>query len=464
MTIHIKHFLIFIGIITGIFLIASCHKDEEITHTPYAKLNFSTDSILFDTVFTSVGSTIRRFKVFNYGKKAINIDDIRIEGGNTSPFSMNVNGKQMVEGQNIKISGTDSINILVRVNINPTTENQPFIVEDAIVLSFNGKQERMPLAAYGQNAIFIDNGSISTPTVWDSQLPYIIRNTLTVEDNATLTISKGTRILFHKEATMHIKGTLIANGTKQDSILFASDRMERIYEEEPGQWNGIHFHENSSNSVINHATIKNAIVGITVGSPSSTQPKNITIANSVIKNMQIAGFLGYYTHLSAYNNLFYNCGQYLLYGIGGGNYDLVQNTFAAYNFNFVRRTPAIYLSDYINTNQYATLEATFTNNIIWGSLDDELAIEEKSGLPANIAITNNLIKTKQTSFANGNILNQDPLFINARQGNFRLDENSMANNQGVDLSSHPYFNLYLTKDILEKERLFPSELGCYENN
>lgn len=455
--------LLLLTIITLSF--AACNKDEDITFDPNAKLNFSTDSVLFDTVFTSVGSTVRRFKVFNYNDKAINIDEIKVGGGTNSPFLINVNGKQMVDGKNLKINGKDSINILVRVNINPTAENQPFFVQDSIMLFFNGKKEKIPLVAYGQNAIFLKNATIKTNTLWDNKLPYIISNSLTVEENVTLTLAAGTRVLFHSGSTMNVKGTLTAVGTKKDTILFASDRTERIYEEEPGQWNGIHFYGSSKNSVINHATIKNGIAGITVDSLSSNANPKLILANTVVKNMQVVGFLGYHTDLAAYNNLFYNCGQYLIYGIGGGNYDLAQNTFGAYNFSFARRTPAVFLSDFISATEFAPLKSILTNNVIWGSLEDEFTIEKKSNAVSVNEIKNNLIKTTQTAFSgNGNLINTDPLFINPRQGNFMLGENSPVKNKGLSLTSHPNFSLYLSKDILQKERLFPSELGCYENN
>jgi hypothetical protein len=455
--------LLLLAILTLSF--AACNKDEDITFDPNAKLNFSTDSVLFDTVFTSVGSTVRRFKIFNYNEKAINIDEIKIGGGINSPFSINVNGKQMIEGRNVKINGRDSINVLVRVNVNPSAQEQPFIVEDSILMFFNGKREKVPLLAYGQNAIFVNNVSITNNTSWDSKLPYIIYNSVTIEENAALNIAPGTKILFHSGSTMHIKGTLTANGTKKDSILFASDRTERLYEEEPGQWNGLHFYGSSKNSLINHATIKNGIAGITVDSLSTNSNPKLLLVNSVIKNMQVVGFLGYHTQLAAYNNLFYNCGQYLIYGIGGGNYEMIQNTFAAYNFNFARKTSAVHLSDYISDTENAALTANLTNNIIWGSLENELSIEKKSGATSIIDLKNNLIRTSNVSYAEGgNIINSDPLFVNPRLGNFKVTDDSPANNKGVSLVNHPRFTTYFSKDILEKERLFPSELGCYENN
>ncbi|WP_199117728.1 right-handed parallel beta-helix repeat-containing protein [Pedobacter sp. ASV28] len=450
--------------ILSIFFVA-CNKEENITFDPSAKLNFSTDSVLFDTVFTSIGSTVRRFKVFNYNTKAINIEEIKINGGSNSPFSINVNGKQVIETKNLVINGKDSINILVKVNINPTGQNQPFIVQDSILLFFNGKKEKIPLVAYGQNAIFVKNATINNNTIWDSNLPYIIYNSVTVAENTTLTINPGTRVLFHSGSIMNVKGTLIANGSLKDSILFASDRTERIYEDEPGQWNGIHFHSSSKNSIIGHTILKNAIAGITVDSLSSNNNPKLTLVNSIIKNMQVVGFLGYHTDLAAFNNLFFNCGQYLIYGVGGGNYNLKQNTFGAYNYNFARRTPAINLSDFISTNEFAPLNAEIINNIIWGSLDEEFSIEKKSSAISTIEVKNNLIKTKLNIYTgNGNILNVDPLFLNPRRGIFKLDATSPALKKGLNLSSDRYFSAYLSKDILAKERLFPSDLGCYQHN
>lgn len=445
-----------------IALLAACNKDEELTFDPNAKLNFSTDSVLFDTVFTSIGSTTRRFKIFNYNKRAISLDEISIGGGPTSAFSVNVAGKQISAYKSLKINGNDSINVLVSVKVDPNLSNQPFIVEDSLLFQFNGKKEKIALIAFGQNAVFINGTTLLSNTVWDSKLPYIIYNNVTIAEDVTLNIAAGSRLLFHNGATMNVKGTLNAIGTKTDTILFASDRTERIYEEEPGQWNGIHFHGSSKNSIINNATIKNAIAGLTVDSISTTAAPKLTLANSIIKNMQVVGLLGYHTNIAAFNNLFYNCGQYLIYGIGGGDYDLAQNTFAAYNFNFARRTPAVHIADNFSSTATHKLNLTLYNNIIWGSLDTEFKIDLKGTQTNTIAIANNLVKSTIPISGLDNILNIDPLFNNARLGNFKVKENSPVIAKGKNLSTHPYYTTYLEKDMLEKARNFPATLGCYE--
>ncbi|MES2417248.1 MAG: hypothetical protein V4541_03620 [Bacteroidota bacterium] len=448
------------------FIFASCNKDEDITEEMGAKLTFSADSILFDTVFTSIGSSSRRLKIYNPNPRAINISNIRLSGNNTSAFSLNINGQATSDTKMLKLNGNDSINVFIKVNINPTSQNLPFIVQDSILFYYNGNQRSIPLVAYGQNANFITNVTITNPTTWDSKLPYLVYKSVTVAEGASLTIAPGSKILFHSNATMSIKGTLNVMGTKSDSVLFASDRLEKIYTEEPGQWNGLHFYPQSKNSKINFAIIKNGVAGITADSLAVNSEPKLLLTNTIIKNMEVVGFLGYQTALTAFNNLFYNCGQYLLYGVGGGNYNLKQNTFAGYNPDYVRKTAAVYLSDYISNTQSDNLTLNLQNNIIWGNLLDEFIVDKKNN---NTVITtivkNNLLKSNMPIYLNnGNILNADPLFLGSLAGDFKLQKNSPAINKGINLSNDPYFNSFLKTDLSNKARIFPSSLGCYEDN
>ncbi len=447
-------------------LFVACEKDEDITEEMNAKLSFSIDSVLFDTVFTSIGTTSRRLKIYNPNEKAIMISEIKLIGGNSSVFSLNINGQAASSVNLLKLNGNDSINVFIKVNVNPTDEKLPFLVQDSIQFIYNDKIKSIPLIAYGQNANFINDESIKINTIWDSKLPYLIYKSVTIAETATLTIAPGSKILFHSSATMNIKGTLKVLGTKTDSVLFASDRLEKIYEEEPGQWNGLHFYPQSKNSQINYTTIKNGVAGITSDSLSVNREPKLLLTNTVIKNMEVVGFLGYQTSLTAFNNLFLNCGQYLLYGVGGGEYNLKQNTFAGFNPNYARKTSAVYLSDYISSTQADHLTLDIRNNIVWGSLPNEFVVDKKSTATAlNASIINNLLKSTELKYLSmNNLLNMDPQFANPFVGNYNLNKASPALNKGGDLTQDAYFNVFLKKDLKNKTRLFPSELGCYENN
>jgi hypothetical protein len=452
-----------IGLVLFILFIASaCRKGENITTDPNAKLSISNKKILFDTIFTSVGSTTKRIKIINQNNDAVKVSEIRLSGGSTSAFSININGEQTLNKSNLIINGQDSINLFVKVSINPNTNNLPFLVQDSIILNTNGNKQVIQLLAYVQNAVFVNESSIHTNTTWTKTLPYIINGSLTVKRSAALTIQPGTKIYFHKDANLNIEGTLMVNGSLAEPVLFCSDRLEKIYSDEPGQWKGI-FLKRTGYGLIKNAIIKNASVGITSDSLSINNNPKLILSNSIIKNMQVAAYIGYHSELLAFNNLMYNCGNYLIYAVGGGNYNLKQNTFAGYNLNFPRKTAALSFSDYLSANAYNKLQIDLTNNIIWGSLTNELDIQKKTSATVQLNLWHNLIRsTNNTYHGNGNILNIDPSFINKEMENFELSANSSARKKGADLSADLYFTGYLNKDIKGNERISPSTLGSYE--
>lgn len=440
----------------------ACRKAERVSTDPNAKLNISNNEILFDTIFTSVGSTTRRIKIVNKNNDAVKVSEIRLSGGNTSAFSININGEQTQHKNDLIINGQDSINLFVKVLINPNSTNLPFLVQDSILLNTNGNKQVIQLLAYGQNAVFINESIVNTNTIWTKVLPYIINGSLTVKSGASLTIEPGTKIYFHKDANLNIEGNLIVNGNFTEPVLFCSDRLERIYSDEPGQWKGI-FLKRTGYGLIKNAIIKNASVGITSDSLSINNKPKLILSNSIIKNMQVAAYIGYHSELLAFNNVMYNCGNYLIYGVGGGNYNFKQNTFVGYNLNFPRKTASLSFSDYLSANAYNKLQIDLTNNIIWGNLTNELDIQKKTSAMVQLSLWSNLIRcTNSTYNSNGNILNIDPLFISREMENFELSANSLARKKGADLSTDPYFIGYLDKDIKDNKRFYPSTLGSYE--
>ena len=96
------------------------------------RLQFSTNSITFDTVFTSLGSTTRYFTVYNPSEQDIKVD-VYLAEGNTSPFSLNINGVAGNQQRDVLIPAKDSIFIYAKVTINPGNQNQPFLVCEQII-------------------------------------------------------------------------------------------------------------------------------------------------------------------------------------------------------------------------------------------------------------------------------------------------------------------------------------------
>lgn len=438
-----------------LLLFAACKKQERITTDPSAKLDFSANSISFDTVFTSKVSTIRRVKVYNRQKNALEISEIKLAGGKNSPFSAIVNGNDARLINNLKIDGQDSLNIIIQVFAPSTIQKQAFLLQDSLLFRVNGNKQVITLNAYAQNAIFVTENSINSNTNWTNDLPYIIEGLVNISDGITLTIVPGAKIYFRKDAGLQVNGKLLACGTKENPINFCSDRLEQIYSEEPGQWKGLSIGE-SGQATLSYTRIKNALVGITAASCKNNMPAKVLLTHSLIKNMSVSAFVGYQSSLAAFNNLFYNCGSSLISISGGGNYQLKQNTLANLTYKQARQNPA-----FIVNKSDDSLKLVLTNNIIWGNLTNEISIKQKDA--SKIDIGYNLLKTTAKDFFNtSNIFNIDPEFIDSNNGYYALNNNSVAHQKGIDLSADPYFNLYLKKDFNDKLRFFPSSLGCYE--
>ena len=70
----------------------SCRKDNKIDTNPSLLLSFSEDTVLFDTVFTNVGSVTERLKVYNPNQNKVLISTIRLGSGGSSSFRINIDG------------------------------------------------------------------------------------------------------------------------------------------------------------------------------------------------------------------------------------------------------------------------------------------------------------------------------------------------------------------------------------
>jgi hypothetical protein len=95
------------------------------------------------------------------------------------------------------------------------------------------------------------------------------------------------------------------------------------------------------------------------------------------------------------------------------------------------------------------------NSIIYGSLKEELFVDNKGWEPFTTNITNNLIRSFDQPFAS-NTYNKDPLFVKTSDYNFELQAGSPALDAGIMLS--PPINT----DLLGKPRDSKPDLGAYE--
>ncbi|MCX8019206.1 MAG: hypothetical protein N2747_01780 [Chitinophagaceae bacterium] len=459
---HLRLWMLYLLCVTGFI---SCDRSAYIT-TPDAILAFSADTLRFDTVFVTTGSTYRRLTIINQNNKKLKLNLIKVAGGNASAFKLNVDGISGNTFSNIDLNARDSIYLFVQVNVNPASGNLPFIIRDSIQVSYNGKDRYIQLEAWGRNARFMRNKVITANETWNNDLPYVITGFLRIEPNQTLTINKGCRIYVNANAPILVNGTLKVNGLKDsaDRVYFQGDRLDEPYKDYPASWPGIFFLQNAVNNVLQYAVIQNAYQAIVVTAPSSNGQPKVVLNECIVDNAYDAGIITQNSSVSARNCLITNCGKNLVFTFGGA-YDFTHCTVASYGNRYIQhKAPVLYLNNFSGAATQP-LSALFRNCIFWGDngiVNNEVVVEKTGSTPFTVVFDHSLWKVQNTPThvtTNQIIQNQNPVFdsINTVKNfyNFRLKSASPAINKGVITP--------IPTDLDGKPRAVGlPDLGCFE--
>jgi hypothetical protein len=484
----------------------SCKKDKFLTD-PSATVAFSQDSILFDTVFTSIGSATRNIRVINRNNQKINISSIRLEKGQSSNFFLNVDGTPGREVSDVEILANDSIYIFVQVNVNPNNiALSPLVIQDKILFNVNGNEQSVKLEAWGQDAHYhFPNTAIqykdgylpystvsyslspsgdpisitNTAVTWgggalgqaDDNKPHVIYGWLVVDSTQKLIINPGVKVYFHQNAGLWVYryGTLQVNGTQGNEVTFLGDRREADYADLPGQWDRIWINEGSKDNYINYAIIKNNFIGIQASILSNpNQRGKVKITNTIIKNCSKWGLYTQFFDVWAANNVIVNCKEYCTALTWGGNYTFLHNTFANYYNQDGGRggQPCVHIDNYDGTDDWPIDSLYFANNIIDGSQASELEMDIRTSInPGQLCVINHcLIKgaipTNTLIASANNVFNGDAKFDDPATYNFKIGNTSAA--KGVGDSNIPLIYPVCLPDILGNTRSGFISAGAYQ--
>jgi len=465
-------------VILSLVYFVSCEDEKYVTGTD-VKLSFSVDSVIFDTIFTSVGSTTQHLKVYNPYDQAVLISSVRLSGNGESQFRLNINGIPQDELFDLEVPAKDSIYIFVEVTINPLGEDQPIIVKDSIEFLTNTNLQYVDLVAWGQD-IELVTGSIKQSTEWTAEKPYVVYENTRVEDAATLTIDAGARVYFHRGTGLYVKGKLLVNGTLEKPVVFQSDRLEDVYEDVPDQWNGILLYSGSHDNLLSYAEIKNANIGLQVGNIENEGYASVDIQNCKIYNHAYAGIFALKSKIAAYNTLIYNCGYYATALLIGGEYEFYHTTIANYWGGYstrTRTTSSLMISDHVvveqangNSVTYSgdLTKAYFANSIVTGNIitGNELELARLGEPEFNFRFDHCLLQLADTfdvvnpKYYRNILKNAQPKFVDPFvKMNFELDTLSAAKDAGLEEIGRLFPN-----DLLNQNRTLDEapDLGAYE--
>ena len=505
-------FLLF-GTALGGLLLPGCKPREEVL-TSSGALEFSADTVKFDTVFTTLGTVTKRLWVYNRNTKAVNIDLINLDQPEASPYTLIINGNQQQTARNVYVRGQDSLLILVRAKLpdNGTNANpKNLVVQEPLHFVTNGNAQQVLLRSFGQNIFLHQDENLPCNAVWTNDRPHVLYGTVVVPTGCTLTIKPGTRIYAHAGAALLVNGSLRVNeptdfaptdtvkAGNRNIVRFTGDRQEAEYVTAPGQWTGIILSLGSHDNLLRYAQVQNAAVGILLAniSDSPTRP-DVQVESCVIRyisgsnvsfagvasslGLPGAGILNIGGDAAVQNTLFSDCYEYAVLNVGGA---LALNFCTIANYPSLpgpRKTQSLTMTNRLDVSDNAgTHTITYTqpaltvrNSIVWGSTDEELFFDNADAYRSAIQVQHSLLRTKTYSAATdaagkpglanptyGNILNQDPLFVRPAAGgtndDYRLTEKSLAWHLPNPVGTVPAADLL----HLPRSQTTPS-LGAYE--
>lgn len=459
-----------------VFACVSCRKDQSI-YKGQGGLNFSADTVYFDTVFTRIPggayprSINKRFMIRNPFKETVHLN-VRIMGGSASEFKINVDGQYGNYISGIEILPKDSSWVFVEAKLEPNFLTHPALVRDSVEFETNGGKQYVQLAAYGWDAYYLkDTVFKGNTSLLLTDKPYVIVNAAYVDQGATLTIGPGVHFYSSPNSTfvdtfnkrfnvsaLNVLGTLIVNGSKTNPVIFEGDRLDNNYADKPGQWRGIHFYRGSVQNTIKHAIIKNATIGIQVDSLPEAGTYTLRIDHSTIKNISAYGILGLTAKIRAENTVISNCGLNTFIGYYGGDYTVFHCSF--YTPGNGRRDPHVIFNNILRNDKKVvirtdSLRYIIVNSIIWGPVDSEIGFDvEPTKLMFNRGFDSCIIKTK-TTIAGTIKQNKDPQFADPAKNDLKIKPTSPAKDHGDPPG--------LPDDIEDKSRSDGKpDIGAYE--
>jgi hypothetical protein len=422
--IHLKRLFLLLPLVLLLFG-QGCRKRPDF-FVERGALDFSTDTIRFDSIFTNLPSPTERVTVVNNSGENMLIKEVSLKSG--AEFDLIFDGLTGDRISNYELADGDSAVAFV---------------------SFKSQRE--------DDYLYVPDG-----------------HTLIIRAGTQLFFTPRIDVDFNLVSGIVVYGRMLVEGTKGNEVVFQGSRFGEDYAETPGQWRGISFGNLARASKIEHALIKNGFIGVyqEYGNPGFG-PK-VLIEKSEIRNMSAFGIYSngftdnnyVYPLIRANNSLIHNSATANLGIFGGGKYDFNQCTFANYTVDFRRNSPQMIINNY-DDNVGGIIyycRTYFRNCIIWGTEEDEFA-PDSFPVPNqwDVFFSNTIIRTTLPLKGSNIISSQDDDFIkfkdptagDADERDYRLELRSPGVNIGKVLTG-------LNTDLDDRLRDAQPDAGCYE--
>lgn len=477
-------------------------------------LYFSEDTLKFDTVFTTLTAPTERLIVRNKSNNNIKVARIWLASGENSEFDMIVDGVRTKDAKDVIIAAKDSMHIFVTM----TSQQKDKFVEEYINVQVGNEVQKVLLRALVWDAYFFQIKHIKKPdgsdslinpyvcvfsldTTFTNEKPIVIDGPLIVPRGRTLNIDAGTKLYFTSRkiyqkdevnntdgfylySMIYVAGTLKINGTHNQKVMMEGARIHTDsiplfnYSEASGQWRGLYFAQESQNSVIEHAEIKNGQIGLMVDSASNNSNPKLTVRYTKMRNMSAYGVvnlgrnggMGAAPAIRMENSLVNECNLYNVVQDKGGWSEYYNCTFAN---TISSKQPTVSVNNY-EADQYGTIiegpfnvKTRFVNCAVWGGDNHELQLAIAEGSQNDVQVRYCAVKIDTEKYGDyiskyfyQTLVNENPQFKDGNARDYHLTKDSPLIDKGTnDISEGIDYQYDISGDTL---RTTPFDIGAYE--
>lgn len=379
-------YLLFLLLMPSLF---SCINEDEFTTNPSAILQFSEDTVRFDTIVSTIGSSTKTLYVFNKNKSGLRIKNVSLQEGANSHFRVNVDGQFLSggKGEDFEVCSKCSLIVRIEVTLPESGKVEPQSYMDNLTFQLeSGTTQQVVLTAGAIDAYQVHGMYVTQNTTLETDKPYVIYDSLVIAEGATLTLKPGTKLMFHDKCGIDVYGKLLCYGELDKNVVLRGDRLDHMfdylfYDNTPSRWEGITIHKGSFGNTFQYTDLHSACYGI-VCEETTPDKLCLDVDNSIIHNIggdgvQLNNCQALFTNTQISNTL----GRTV--SITGGATQFVHCTIAQFYPFSANRKEALFLTNKNEADEFVDIKfAQFINSVITGYGDDVIMgnIEEYQDL------------------------------------------------------------------------------------
>ena len=364
-------------------LAVACSDYESFSDNPAYRLTFSQDTVAFDTLVSTIPSSTKTLYAFNDNDNGMRISTIQLESGSASHFRVNVDGRFLAGGSwnDFEVLKKDSLVIRIEMTPPEVGTDEPLYFKDRLLFTLeNGAQQAVVLSGGAIDAYIERKGlTIETDQTLHTNKPYVIYDSLVVKQGATLTLTAGTKLMFHDKAALHVYGKLMVQGTSEKPVVLRGDRMDHmfdylLYDNTPSRWEGVIIHRGSYGNEFYQCDLHSSCFGIICEDTEETVPDetkpSVTLDCCILHNigsdgLQLNNCVSRVTNTQISNTLGHTV------NINGGSHLFIYSTLAQFYPFTGNRGNALNLVSSAEGEEYGLLRrAHFVNCVITGYGED----------------------------------------------------------------------------------------------